>query len=573
MALENGQKIDRIALATAGILLALVVFRMATIVLGDYELYADEAQYWRWSRTLDWGYYSKPPMVAWVISASTSVFGHGEWAIRMPAPILHTIAAGAIFLLGRAMYGVTAGSLAALGYALMPGVIVSSAVISTDGVLLPFWCIGLCLYWRLREQELGLVGAGLLGAVVGAAFLSKYAALYFGIGIALTTLIDLETRRSVLSRKGLVAGLVATAVFAPHLLWNLAHDFSTVSHTVDNANLGGPLFNLENLPKFLADQMGVFGPIGFLALLGGVFVFPRKARPHIARRDRWLLCFILPVLVIICLQSVLSRAHANWAATAYPAASVLVTAWLLRAERNRPLWLAIAGVTLLAFQLAPDVTMTLKLGVGIGAAIIILAIGAAVSWRPAGLLVASLGLHALLMVSAGALFASPPAVTAALGVDNALKRVRGWEAATQQVAHAAVSIDATAILVDEREVWHGIDYYGRDRLPAPLIAWRRNAGVKSFSENRPMTDDIDDTVLLASYRPGFRPRIRSDFERMERIGEVRIPLGERSNGCLIERRLVLYRLSGFAPQPRTADWEAEFDGLQEAPNPACPPVR
>ena len=31
------------------------------------ELYPDEAQYWLWSRTLDFGYFSKPPMVAWTI--------------------------------------------------------------------------------------------------------------------------------------------------------------------------------------------------------------------------------------------------------------------------------------------------------------------------------------------------------------------------------------------------------------------------------------------------------------------------------------------------------------------------
>jgi len=570
MAGENPRKSKAITLGTLALLLALLLVRIAAILLGDYELYADEAQYWRWSRDLDWGYYSKPPLIAWVIASSTALFGHAEWAIRLPAPLLHTVAAGALFLLGRAMYGVTAGALAALGYALMPGVIVSSAVISTDGVLLPFWCVGLVLFWRLREGEAGWLGAAGLGLMLGLAFLAKYAALYFVIGVALTTLLDLETRRAVLSARGALAAAVAALVFAPHLAWNLAHDFSTVSHTVDNANLGGPLFNLENLPKFLADQMGVFGPIGFVALLAGLFIFPRKARPHLRQRDRWLLCLILPVLVIIAIQSVLSRAHANWAATAYPAASVLVAAWLLRAERNRTLWLAIAAACLLGFQLAPDIAMALKLGLGIAIAGAVLAVGAAVSWRPAGLLVAALAIHAAIMLAAAALFTSPPEVTARLGLDNALKRVRGWEQVTAEVGAAARQLGASAILVDEREVWHAIDYYGRDDLPAPLIAWRRNEGIKSFSENQPMTDAIDDTVLLASYRPGLRPRIRGDFAAMDRIGEIEIDLGTRSNGCPIVRRLVLFRVSGFEPQPRTPDWESRYDGLEEAPNPDCP---
>jgi 4-amino-4-deoxy-L-arabinose transferase-like glycosyltransferase len=143
-----------------------------------------------------------------------------------------------------------------------------------------------------RESEGGWLTPALLGAAIGVSFLAKYAALYFVIGIALTTLLDLETRRAVLSRKGALVGLIAAFVVAPHVAWNLSNGFQTVSHTVDNANLGGPLFNLDHLPKFLADQMGVFGPVGFLALIGGVFVFPRSARPHLAARDRWLLCFI-----------------------------------------------------------------------------------------------------------------------------------------------------------------------------------------------------------------------------------------------------------------------------------------
>src|SRR5688572_3051275 len=49
------------------------------------DLSGDEAHYWEWSRRLDWGYYSKGPLVAWVIRGSTAVFGHEMWAVRLPA--------------------------------------------------------------------------------------------------------------------------------------------------------------------------------------------------------------------------------------------------------------------------------------------------------------------------------------------------------------------------------------------------------------------------------------------------------------------------------------------------------
>ncbi|MEM6947736.1 MAG: glycosyltransferase family 39 protein, partial [Pseudomonadota bacterium] len=154
---------QRPAVIVACALLALMGLRLAGIMLTSAELYADEAQYWRWSRTIEWGYYSKPPMIAWVIAATTAIFGNGEWAVRLAAPILHTGAATALFLLGRDMYGSRTGMLAALGYILMPGVGLSASVISTDGVLLPFWCGALFCLWRLRKGQLGWAGAVILG--------------------------------------------------------------------------------------------------------------------------------------------------------------------------------------------------------------------------------------------------------------------------------------------------------------------------------------------------------------------------------------------------------------------------
>ena len=40
--------------------------------------------------------------------------------------------------------------------------------------------------------------------------------------------------------------------------------------------------------------------------------------------------FSVPVILLLIVQALLSRAFANWAAAAYPAATILVTAELLR---------------------------------------------------------------------------------------------------------------------------------------------------------------------------------------------------------------------------------------------------
>jgi 4-amino-4-deoxy-L-arabinose transferase-like glycosyltransferase len=567
-ALTQGPDHARVTLFVLAIALAA---RLAATLASGVDLYADEAQYWRWSTDPAWGYYSKPPMIAWVIGLSTTVFGNGEWAIRLPAPVLHTIAAGALYLLGRDMDGPRTGMFAAIGYALMPGVIVSSAVISTDGVLLPYWCLALWLLWRMRQGQAGWITALAFGACLGAGFLAKYAMIYFAIGLILATLFDRPTRAAIFSAKGAAAVSIAALLFAPHMAWNAANDFKTVGHTVDNASLGGDLFNPENLGTFIIDQMGVFGPIGFLVLVFGLVPMLRAREGEGLRRNLWLLAFIVPVITIIAFQSVLSRAHANWAATAYPAASILVAMWLVHARRRPALWWAIAGLTAFAMLFIPDIALVAKLALGVSIALAIILVGLGFRYRPSGLLWAAIGLHAAIAVLLAALVASPPSVTTAAGLDNAFKRVRGWQETANAVREMAVQTDASAILVDERELWHGLDYYMRRKRPAPLIAWRRKAGIHSFSERRALSEGISSNVLVASYRDGNRPRIRADFARFEYIGEVEIPLGTRTNGCAINRRLVFYLASGHQAQVRDQDWEDRFEGLSERPDPRCPP--
>lgn len=496
-----------------------LLLRISALLVTPLELYADEAQYWRWADNLDWGYYSKPPIIAWVIHVTTALLGDAPWAIRIAAPLLHAAAAWMLFLTGRAMANERAGFFAALLYTLMPGVILSSAVMSTDGVLMAFWCAALYLFWQMRSGRGGLLYAALLGGVIAGGILSKYAMLYFLIGMALAALTDPASRRVVLSPAGALIAGVAAALVAPHFAWNAANSFATVGHTVDNANLGGDLFNPENAVSWFGDQMGLFGPVSFLALVWGLFAF-RKPEDEAASRARWLLCFILPVLIFILAQAIISRSHANWTATAYPAAALLVAIWFSRGTGR--------------------------------------------------VLLASLGLNLALaaVFMAGTAFLSP-AATQALGVDNAMKRTRGWEASAAAVFAKAERLGATAVLVDERESWHGLDYYGRDRA-VPLISWRRYGVPKSFAEGQALDGEMAERVLVASIHADLRPFMRSDFESFEPAGQVRIDLGRRGNGCPISRVFQLYLASGHDPQPRTEAWEALYEGQSEFRDPACP---
>ncbi|ACT57833.1 ArnT family glycosyltransferase [Hirschia baltica] len=493
----------------AVVLTALVFLRLVSVILSPLNIGPDEAQYWRWSTELDWGYYSKPPLIAWMISLTTSIFGHSEWAIRFYAPFGHGFAAFFLFLLGKKAFDVRTGAWAAAIYMMMPGVWLSSNIISTDGLLLPCWSAAITLLWYQRENTSWLK-AILMGLAIGFAFLAKYAAIYILVGFVLAAIVDKKTRQALLSWKTLATLATGFAVILPNILWNAAHDFATLGHTADNANWENSTFNPENMIKFFQDQMGVFGPVSFIILLGGLAIILPKTDKASAAKDRWFLCFILPALIIIAGQAFVSRAHANWAASAYPAASVLVAAWSLRANWTAFLKIglifnAVVGFAMLAFSISP-------------------------------------------------------AFADLTGFSNAIKRVRGWEPSIAQLDKAAKSIDATGIVFDEREFWHGMDYYG-ERLDSPPehYLWQRHDTPHAFAESfAPVPKGQPDTYLIASIRPNFLARMKADFETLEPVGRFDIPIG----GSHL-RTFCLYKASNFNPVPRTLEYETEFKDLVE----------
>ncbi len=483
-----------------GIVIAIVcLIRLLAVVATSLELGPDESQYWRWGQAFDWGYYSKPPLIAWAIGSSTTLFGDTEWAVRFWAPIAHGIAGYALYLLGRAMFDERAGVWAAIIYLSMPGVWLSSTVMSTDALLLPLWSLGLLALWQLRQAPSVLNGV-LLGAAIGAAMLAKYAALYFVLGAGLAAIVDPDTRKALLSLSGVAAFVALLAVLAPNLLWNAANDFATVGHTGDNANWSNASFDPGNLLKFAVDQLGVFGPITFGLLCFCIAVVLLNGRAPELRREQWLLCFILPPLIIIAVQAFVSRAHANWAASAYPAAAVLVGA--LAMSRGLRTW-TFSGVALNVF------------------------VGLAYLW-----------------------LALSPASANAIGADNAFKRVRGWEATTAQLGQIAADNNATAILFDEREPWHAADFYGETITLPPLRIWRSLEGPQNFAEETAaLSEGEDGRVLVAVSVPAYQERIAADFEQFDPSGVLEIPIGPDRY-----RRFDLFIASGFAPLPRTDDY-------------------
>ncbi len=466
----------------ATLVLVLTVLRLAAIFASPLELNPEEAQYWLWSRTLDFGYFSKPPMIAWAIWATTAIGGNAEEWVRFSAPLFHAAAGLSLFFVGRRLYDEWTGVAAAALYILMPGVALSSFILATDAPLLCFLALALLAYVEVQQGGKRLWQAAALGAALGLAMLSKYAALYAVIAIGLHLALSRDARRVWDLRTIAAAVVTFLAVLAPNLIWNANHHFATVGHTAANADLGGKLFNPGEMLSFISGQFGVFGPIPFGVLIGGGAVLAWRKR--LQAQDLLLLCFAVPPLAVVTVGALLSRANDNWAASAYVAGSVLAAALLVR-------------------------------------------------WRARWWLGAGIGLQAVLAVVI-MLGVTDPTRVDAIGQSNAIKRARGWNEMARQVVQRAqveqINGGLTAIAVDDRFLFNALSYYGRDYIGTPdappLTIWLRRSHAGNQAEaTAPLTPALGQRVLVVSLEGLQKDRIVADFGRAQTTGILRQILG------------------------------------------------
>jgi 4-amino-4-deoxy-L-arabinose transferase-like glycosyltransferase len=309
-------------LRPALILVAAVTgLRWILLAFNQTDLFVDEAQYWLWGQEFAFGYYSKPPLIAWLIGAVTWAAGSdAPFWVRMPGAALHGATALILAALAARMYSARVAVWVAASYVTLPMVGLGSLLISTDTVLAPFFAAALYFHRRLIETQAARF-ALLAGVAIGIGALAKYAVVYFLLGVAVSALLRRDLRMSGRNAAVMLAGFAA--VIAPNLIWNLSHQMSTLAHTADNIGwvrqdhlLGG--LNPGHLVSFLAAQAAVFGPVLLIGLLAGL------RKPGAGR----LAGFVLPVLVVVSLQALLKDAYANWAATAYFAGTVLAVAAL-----------------------------------------------------------------------------------------------------------------------------------------------------------------------------------------------------------------------------------------------------
>jgi 4-amino-4-deoxy-L-arabinose transferase-like glycosyltransferase len=231
-----------------------------------YGVFRDEFYYLACADHLDWGYVDHPPLSIALLWAQRAIFGESALALRL----LPALAGAALVLLGarlaREMQGGRfAEGLAAVAVAAAPAYFGIDSFFSMNAFDLLFWAGGALVVARIVNTDNPRLWLW-LGVLLGLGLQNKISVLFFGFGLAVA--LVLTPLRSHLRRpEPWLGGLIAAAMFLPHVLWQIRHDWPTLEF-IRNAKL----YKIAALTplQFLGAQILDMHPLNLPLWVGGL---------------------------------------------------------------------------------------------------------------------------------------------------------------------------------------------------------------------------------------------------------------------------------------------------------------
>lgn len=293
--------------------LAILIGSMTVLRLvaaANMNLVPDEAYYWLWSRHPAAGYYDHPPMVAWWIMIAPDGFDTSLF-VRLLFVLSFLGVTWFMYDAARVLFDEAVARRTALWLNACLLLSVGSVLATPDPPSVLMWAGGLWALARLQASDQGQYWL-VFGLFAGLGVEAKYTNLFLGLGVVAWMILDTPARKWLLTPWPYLGAVVALAAMAPNLLWNLQHDW--ISVTKQFGRIGASHLTLNFLIEFLLSQPLLLNPLVFaFTVLGALAAFQTKDS-----RLRLLVATPMPLFAYLLVHVFHDRIQGNWTAPVFP---------------------------------------------------------------------------------------------------------------------------------------------------------------------------------------------------------------------------------------------------------------
>lgn len=238
-----------------GMLLFAIVW-LSQLALTSLSPPVDDLEQLTWVRSLEWGYYKHPPLPTWLLWLPVRIFGWSAGTVYAMGAATTLAALGIYWRLLARLRGEGHAFVALLATACITYYNGRLNYYNHNVVLLLASTACAALAWQaFATRRLRWWAA--LGLALGLGALAKYE-----VAVTLCSVLAFASHqrawRDPVHRRGAVlAGLIALAIFAPHVEWLRSHDFGPVRYALSSslaANFAAKVRAAESM-HWLIDQL------------------------------------------------------------------------------------------------------------------------------------------------------------------------------------------------------------------------------------------------------------------------------------------------------------------------------
>jgi 4-amino-4-deoxy-L-arabinose transferase-like glycosyltransferase len=293
--------------ANREILLLIAFFTLVRLAVApSFGLGVDEAHYFLYAKYLDLSYVDHPPLVGWFHALIYYLFGTSELLVRLPAIILFALTT---FLI----YRFTATLSGSRNIALMAALAVNSSFLfnALSFMLLPdsfLYPLMLLLIFTIKKIEATPERKYFicLGVLLGLSGLAKYTAILF-VPPLVVYFMTKQRYDLLISKRMLMAALIALLMISPVLYWNLQNDFVSFRYQAGHV-MGSSSIDIKAFFTSLVAQFGSYSPFLFLIAFYAFF-------KSFGKKNDWIrlgLLFGGTILIFFLFTSLRETALPHW---------------------------------------------------------------------------------------------------------------------------------------------------------------------------------------------------------------------------------------------------------------------
>ena len=296
---------------------AIIILIGRLLIIPFSGVMPQDAYYYMYSRHMSLSYFDHPAGVAVLLKAVTSVFGNTPAAVKMTAFLTALATLFVIYRLAILFISNQQALIFVCVLACTPMLGILSWVVTPDVPLMLCWALSVLFIYK-ADSEGKVVWWGLAGLFTGLSFDSKYTAVFILPGLFLYLIAKPDRWRRIFSIGILVYALAFVVAIMPVFIWNMQHNWASISFQTTQRAHGSSLSLKPQYPvAVLAIQMLLLLPWLFYYFIKS-FRSYNKSNSHY-----FLLCFSFPMFFFFILISFFYWVKINWIMPAFITGSLL----------------------------------------------------------------------------------------------------------------------------------------------------------------------------------------------------------------------------------------------------------